>query len=74
MLADTGRRTEAFPVLVEAAVGWWRSTGEFDSADIGLLDEQRPHLDQQTIDGVIDALDPTAATALRQRLDQFGGP
>ncbi|WP_405182568.1 tetratricopeptide repeat protein [Nocardia sp. NBC_01377] len=70
VLADTGRHTEAFPVLVEAAVGWRRSTGEFDSGDIGLLEDQRPHLDQHTIDGVIDALDPTTATALRQRLDQ----
>lgn len=70
VLGDTGRHTEAFSVLVEAAVGWWRSTGEFESGDIGLLNEQRPHLDQHTIDVVIDALEPATAAALRQQLDQ----
>ncbi|MFC3965942.1 tetratricopeptide repeat protein, partial [Nocardia jiangsuensis] len=70
VLADTGRYAEAFSILVEATIGWWRLTGEFESEDIRSLTEQRTHLDQHTIDGVIDALDPTTATALRHRLDQ----
>ncbi|MFC3962140.1 tetratricopeptide repeat protein, partial [Nocardia jiangsuensis] len=74
VLAHTGQHTEAFTVLVEAAVGWWKLTGEFDSGDIGLLNQQQPHLDQHTIDAIIDALGPATATALRQQLDQREEP
>ncbi|MFC8042759.1 hypothetical protein [Nocardia sp. NPDC057353] len=70
LLGETGRHAKAFPVLVEAAIGWWRTTGVSDTGDIELLNQQRRHLDQHTVDAVIDALDPATATALRNQLDQ----
>nr|WP_232541385.1 tetratricopeptide repeat protein [Nocardia bovistercoris] len=68
LLIEIGRRSDAFTVLVEAAAGWWRITGGFDFPGIDALAEQYRHLDQRTTDDVIDALAPTVATALRQRL------
>ena len=69
-LAEVGRHDEAFAVLLTATVSWWQLAGTFDPNDIGLLAEQRRHLDEHAVDNAINALDDTTATALRQHLDQ----
>ncbi|MEV5839464.1 tetratricopeptide repeat protein [Nocardia sp. NPDC052112] len=72
LLAEIGRRGEAFTVLLDATLSWRDLTGNFDPRDIRLLTEQRRHLPDHTVQTALDALDP--ATALRQHLDQAREP
>jgi tetratricopeptide (TPR) repeat protein len=69
-LAETGRHVDAFAMIVDAAVSWWRLTGSFDRKDISLLSQERWQIDDSTVRETISGLDPAAVAELTRVLDQ----